>query len=59
MQKMRIKDGKEWFDNYTFLAFGLATEQMDGQPSIYNVVICKDDEGFIEEVPLNRVQFYE
>lgn len=57
MQKMMIHENKEWFDGYEFLHFGIATEHVDGQLSIYTVVVCKDSDGYLEEVPISRVRF--
>jgi hypothetical protein len=47
---------KEWFD-YEFLQFGLTSETIDGQMSIYTVAICKDGSGYVEEVPLSKMRF--
>jgi hypothetical protein len=53
MHKMRVINYKnESVGGYEFLAFGLASERMDGMMSIYNVVICKNREGQLEEWPV-------
>ena len=58
MQKMIIiSDCKEEIDGYEFVAFGLATEHDGEMMSIYTVVICKDENGYLEEVPISKVRF--
>lgn len=57
MQKMIVIDGKEELDGYEFLHFSLATEAIDGLVHTYNVVICKDPEGYLEMHPIRNVRF--
>ena len=57
MQKMILIDGKEEIDGYEFLHFTLSSEFIDGHMALYTTVICRDEEGYLEEHPISKVRF--